>query len=212
MTLRRVGVLTAAAVLLIAGCGADSPETEAPEQTEPVPEDVTDGGDADAPADADPAPATSALAEEWASLGMSDADDLDAQLDAMAALLPPEMPVPSDGDPYALIDPGFNAVGIGAPDDPMSDGCAGNVYLGVALAEGSQSDPDLAPSEEWFTQRAADNDWTIVTSQPRWTENDLAWEYGSRGTVYRLEGHGEVWNVSVTLSPYAQSVEYCPVT
>lgn len=213
MTLRRAWTLTAAAALLLAGCAAETePEAEAPAATDPAPEDVIDDPGADEPAADDPAPATSELARQWAEHEVTTDQ---ATWESLDDLVPDGLPMPADGEPFPLTDPGVSSLGGTRGDATLT--CAGDLMLGYALAEGALggapdlTEADLAPAEAWFEAEIESSGWTIASKEARWTAADPVWELGQRGTVYRLDGP-EPWYASVTLANrYSMSLDYCPV-
>jgi len=220
MTLQRPSAvaLIAAAAFLVTACGGDSSPTTSPGDgtttttTDSVPSEettttTTSGGSSGG----------SAVATAWAEHEFpADTEGFTALINSIAPLIPDGMPIPSDGNPFPLPLSGddFNSV-ESSQGQPYS--CPGALMIGKPLAEGGLggaddlTEDDLAAAEEWLETALSESGWTVDSKAPIYTPDDMAWEYGTRGTVYEVSTTSDHWVVTLTLNPpYTVNIGYCP--
>jgi len=203
-----ITALIGGVALALAGCGGDSTPNGSASQTNGVPSD-----------DDTPPIGSSDLVRQWESVeSPTDIESYGEYSASLKALLAPELPIPANGDPFEFSD--GESLSLRGTEGESAITCPGpgGYALGLPLADGATggkpdlTEDDLTLGEEWFEDAATAAGWTIVSKEPRWTEGDMAWDYGGRATVYVIEGHGQSWYASPTLdNKYSMSMEYCPI-
>lgn len=194
---RRI-VIIALPVMLLASCAdgdTDLVETQPTHDEEPQPTQ----GDA-------------VLREQWAAL-IDDVDERDVTptVIGLHALLDTRLPIididPATG-PWTVTrtanqpalrchaDAALTAIVALRQHD-----ASGQAALGPELFVSVQTDiADMAPSSGW-----------VLTSSQQFSAGHPAYEDGVRGTIFRLEGHGDVWLVTVSHEPdVVTTINYCP--
>lgn len=194
-------VVAVALALVVVGCtSADVAEGEAP------PVEGAIGAEDTGQLTGDPQ-----LREQWARL-LADADETDMTptVIGMHALLDEQLPIididPATG-PWMVSRTGW---------EPVRQ-CFADVALTavVALRQHDASDPSPDPAmfvsmQSDILEMAPGLGWQ-VDSEEQFLAGHPAYEDGVRGTIFRLEGHGDVWFVTVSYEPdSAITISYCP--
>lgn len=196
-----VAVLLAA---LLTGCGSSEPDVT-------VPAPPADQTEQDA-APPQPTPGDPELRARWAALiDDVDEDDITPTVVALHALLDRRLPIvdldPATG-PWTVVrteqEPTLRCHGDAALFGIVSlrqHDAAGQPTHGPDVFLSLQTDvAAMAPTEGWQ-----------LTTEPQFGPGHPAYDDGVRGTVHRLEGHGEVWFVTVSYEPdIVTGISYCP--
>lgn len=206
---RRGIALIAVSMLVLAACGDGDADHAAPDP--PVVDLPGEQDDAD-PVDQEPTVGDPALREQWAQLVAAvDVDDVTPTVIGLHALLDERLPIID-------IDPATGPWTITRTTREPALRCHADAALTAIVAlrqHDASGQPTLGP--EVFASLQADiaayaptAGWQLAT-EPQFGPGHPAYDDGVRGTIHRLEGHGEVWIVTVSHEPdVVTTIGYCP--